>query len=158
MGLDAHVNCDCFEKGRMRTPPRAEWEVFVDEDGSRATRARDLETQLAFDEWSCGACEHENGIVIHHRIGNMATVRYIRGMLQQKPEDFPVIISKVVYSGVHAGDWLTVDEVNAMVAELDRLAQFHLPDPGDEEWLRYFEKLMHELAECSLRFKKPLVF
>ena len=26
MGLDASVYCDCFERGRLRTPPRPEWD------------------------------------------------------------------------------------------------------------------------------------
>src|SRR5437763_826217 len=62
MGLDASVYCDCFERGRLRTQPRPEWGVHLDEDGGRAPATQDLEEQMAFDSWHLPeTCEHEGG-------------------------------------------------------------------------------------------------
>lgn len=55
MGLDATVYCDCFEKGRLRTAPMAEWHVYIDDYGGRSARTGALEKDLLFDQWNITA-------------------------------------------------------------------------------------------------------
>jgi hypothetical protein len=59
MGLDAHVCCDCFERGRLRSPPPIGCNLSVCDDGSLVSGRDDLELQFAFDRWQqFNACEH----------------------------------------------------------------------------------------------------
>lgn len=83
MGLDATVYCNCFERGLLKEPPPCS-SIFVSDDGSLDCRSEDLNTLLAFDEWSDNrACAHRRGILVQHRIGNIAQVGLIRSELQR---------------------------------------------------------------------------
>ena len=62
MGLDAHVCCDCFERGRLRSAPPPGCSLSVCADGSLLCGSDDLDVQIAFDRWQQSeACEHEDG-------------------------------------------------------------------------------------------------
>ena len=159
MGLDATVYCDCFEKGDLKTAPNPKWEVFVTPEGDRATTAPDLKTQMAFDQWSWSqACVHERGVLIDNRIGNISLVAFLREMLKRTPDKFPIMLTKVVYSGTHCGDFLSVQEVEALQSEVSHLSQVHGDNEEDECFLRDFQEQIHELVECALRVNKPIVF
>src|SRR5579859_4261482 len=97
MGLDAKIYCDCFERRRLLVPPRPEWDVCVETEGSRRRRhcTGILEDDLEFDQWNYQACEHEFGVRLHHRIGNIATVALIRRVLSDHPgNQFPMILAR----------------------------------------------------------------
>lgn len=158
MGLDASVYCDCFERGRLRTPPDPSWGVHVDSDGSRAPATNDLDQQIAFDAWNRHACEHRDGRVIHHRLGNIATIGRIRHLLSPNAGRLPVITAKVIYSGFHAGDSLELEDVERLRGEIAVLSEIHHPKRRNEQFLRQFERQLRELAECSLLVRKPIVF
>jgi hypothetical protein len=133
--------------------------VFVAEDGSRETRANDLKTQLEFGQWNrANACEHEDGVYRHHHIGNVALVSFLRSTLQASGVEFPVTLERVVYNGVHAGDWLSVEQVSALRQDLEHMASLHLADEKQEELLRYFEFQLRDLVEYSVKLGKPIVF
>ena len=73
MGLDAFVYCNCFETGRLRKSPKPEWNVRVAKDGELECTPGPLEQVMAFDYWvSREACEHEDCMAVHKRIGNIA--------------------------------------------------------------------------------------
>ena len=75
MGLDAAVYCDCFERGRLQSPPPPGCTLAVAPDGSLLCGSDDLDVQLAFDRWrQSEACEHEDGYLVSHWIGNIALV------------------------------------------------------------------------------------
>ena len=105
MGLDATVYCNCFEVGRVKEPPPCT--VVVAADGSLDCKSDDLDTDLSFAKWLLHACEHANGVLLHHRLGNMALVGLVRSELRQDELKFPVLLTKVLYNGTHAGDYLT---------------------------------------------------
>jgi hypothetical protein len=159
MGLDASVNCDCFERGRVRTRPRPEWGVYVDEEGGRSPTTRDLDEQIAFDRWNLReACQHEGGVLLHHRLGNVALIGLLRRLLNGRADRMPVIVKKVIYSGTHAGDSLSPQVVEQLGAELEILAQVHDENRENERFLRNFERQLHELVETSRTVRKPIVF
>jgi hypothetical protein len=159
MGLDARVYCECFERGMLRAQPQPEWQVYVDDDGSRATQSKGLEQQMAFDRWNWkDACEHEDGVLLGRRLGNIALIGFFRDILTKQPKNFPIMLGKVIYNGCHCGDFIGVDEVRALEAELTLLSRVHGANSDDEQFLRDFEKSMRELAECSVSVGKPLVF
>jgi hypothetical protein len=158
MGLDAVVYCDCFEKGRLLVDPKATWKVYIDASGCRSDRTLTLQDSLAFDQWNLNACEHESGILLHHRIGNIAAVGLLRCALSEKPELFPITLTKIVYDGTHAGDFIAADQVLTLESELKSLSAFHSIDADIEGWIRFFEDQLRELVEASLRVAKPISF
>lgn len=158
MGLDAKVYCDCFEKGRLREPPPPGCHLSIGRDGGLLCVSDDLDTKLAFDRWQLRACEHENGVLLHHRIGNIALVSDLRAELERQRGHFPMLLAKVLYGGVHAGDFLTVEEVARLLPEPKALAGFRCADGEMERFMREFRVQMTELAECALRVGKPIAF
>src|SRR5262245_41867477 len=124
MGLDATVYCDCFETGTLKELPPCP-SVLVSDDGSLDCRSEDLNTLQAFDQWLWHrACSHPSGIFLHHRIGNLAQVGLLRNELRREAAAFPILLTKVLYSGTHAGDYLTLNDVSDVKVELELLGSF----------------------------------
>ncbi len=158
MGLDATVYCDCFECGRLRTPPLPQWNVYVDSSGARFSRTENLDKDLACDQWNTTACEHKNGVLLHRYLGNITRVGLVRESLSGHAASFPIILGKVVYSGTHAGDFLSVDQVESLRPELDALTEVR---PGNERQAQCvcdFEEQLKELVAASLQVRKPISF
>ena len=125
MGLDAAVYCNCFESGKLKEPPPCPTLISIAPDGSLDCRSEELDTLLEFDQWLLNrACEHGNGILLHHRIGNMAQVALLRNELNREAEKFPVLLGKVLYNGTHGGDYLSLDDVKELQGELNHLDKF----------------------------------
>jgi hypothetical protein len=159
MSLDAFVFCDCFERGRLRQPPPPGSHPHLEADGFLDSGSEDLEVQIAFDVWRYNqACEHEGGMLIHHRIGNIGLVAALRQELRQYADQLPLILSKVIYDGVHGGDYIPIDELRKLRSEVLNLARIHSADPDMESWLRTFETQMAELVDCALEVGKPITF
>jgi hypothetical protein len=158
MGLDAHVHCDCFERGRLRTPPLPEWFVTVDPVEGRVADAGELDRQIAFDAWNVDACEHAGGMLLHERLGNTALVAFFRDALASHSDRLPVLTAKVIYSGTHAGDHLDQDEVRCLGEEVDVLATVRGSTSEDEQILREFERQLRRLVAAALGVRKPITF
>lgn len=158
MSLDAVVYCNCFERNRLRSQPPAEWNVHLAEDGSRAGPFENLDEYFAFEAWNENACEHEDGVLLHRYIGNMATVGFLRAKLSGHAALFPCILSRVVYNGIHSGDCIATTEIEQLDREVQALRRFRSSDPDDEEYLRRFETQLVELIEASRSVNKPIVF
>lgn len=158
MTLDACVYCDCFEKGKLITPPAPVWHVYVDKLGFRTTSVQDEDESNAFDRWNRHACEHEDGILVHHFLGNIARVEKIRNTLLKQPECFSIILSRIVHNGVHCGDFLTLLQVHALIPELQCIHEMKLDATEDSDRLRYFEQQMCQLVDAALKVQKPITF
>jgi hypothetical protein len=159
VGLDATVYCDCFERGRLRSPPPPGCTLSVDESGRLLCGSDDLDTQLAFDQWQLHrACEHEDGRLVEHRIGNIALVEELRAALEADADRFPMLLSRVLYNGTHCGDFIPVAEVPRLCTEVEALADVRCTGPLMEQFMREFEAQMRELVESSLPVGKPIVF
>jgi len=159
MGLDACVYCDCYEKGKVRTPPQPEL-VYVDECGQVSLRWDVPGANVkAFDAWVTTACEHDYSThLIHHRLGNIALVGFLRLEMSRTPDEFPILLSKVVYNGTHGGDHLDLSTVELLQSEMEALKSLHCDDPEKERYLRTFEHQMTELIQTSLTVRKPVAF
>src|SRR2546426_2770125 len=148
MRLDAFVFCDCYEKGRLREPPPPSVSLRVQPDGSLGRERDDgtLESDLAWDMWrEERACEHGGGILIRHHIGNIALVGLLRAELQQAADPFPILVSRVVYSGSHAGDFLPVETIPALQRELESLREFRCSTQEAASFMSEFRIKMSEL-------------
>lgn len=163
MGLDATVYCNCFETGKFRGLPPHHAEVRVKKDGSLACYFHDIENNLDkeinCDKWLHDeSCEHEGNTLLHHYIGNISIVGLLRFELSRAAELFPLLLNKVVYNGVHCGDWLTVEEVAKLGDELKLLENFKGSDKQADLYLKHFHKQMTELSDAALQVQKPISF
>ena len=159
MGLDATVYCNCFEAGKLREQPPAGLEVFVTENGSLACQNQDLESELAFDQWlQHRACVHTSGVLLHHRISNLALVASLRSELEREEELYPFLLKKVLYNGTHCGDFISHEDFPVLRAELIRLETFISSDKETAEYVAGFRTQMIELLEAAQAVSKPISF
>jgi hypothetical protein len=158
MGLDATVYCRCFEQGRLGNPPLPEWGVGVSEEGFRTPSTDDLELEAAFDAWNQHACEHEDGVAMHHWLGNIARIDHLRETLEAHASRLPVVTGKVISNGIHSGDWLSPADVDHLAQEVAVLAGLEFSDRRTEDVVRDFEVKLRELIACARRFSRPIVF
>jgi hypothetical protein len=158
--VHATVYCDCYERGRVhKSPPQPEY-VYVEPFGQVGFKwdAPNAD-QFQFYGWLAEACEHgPMGALVFHRLGNIALIGFLRERLAETHAHFPVLLTKVLYSGTHGGDYLTLDDVSALGAEIKLLKTIHGRKEGDEEPIREFERKMFELFEAAQRIGKPICF
>src|SRR4051812_36603442 len=106
MSLDAIVWCDCYEKGKLREPPPPGISLVVEPDGALGYEESPAADFNAWCEWRQHACEHPVGTLLHRRLGNIGEIGLLRSELQREAGRFPLLLSKVLYSGSHSGDHL----------------------------------------------------
>lgn len=157
MGLDATVYCNCSELQKLNEAPPCQ-SVFVADDGSLDCGSEELNVLLAFDRWRLSACDHPNGILLHHRIGNMAQAGLLRSELSRDPAAFPILLTKVLYSGTHAGDYLLPNDLGELAYELERLGWLVCSTPANHEYVSLFRKQIGELVEAAVGVGKPISF
>jgi hypothetical protein len=163
MGLDASVCCDCFERGRLRALPNPDWRVQIDPESGRRWPTNEssmgVEELIRFDRWNWyHACEHERGVLLHQRLGNISLVGLYRKLLKPYADQLPIVTTKIIFSGSHAGDALSLSDVAALPLELSALEQIHLPKSRDEELVRFLGQQLRELVAASKQVGKPIVF
>jgi hypothetical protein len=114
---------------------------------------------LEFDQWLLHrACEHEDGVLLHHRIGNIALVSLLHSELSREAEKFPIVMEKILYSGTHAGDYLALDIVENLKAELDHLGELVCSNERSQKFVDEFRQQLIELVKAALEVRKPISF
>ena len=187
MGLDACVYCDCLEKKRLRKPLPGDVTLKIEADGYPSLE-RNGATIWEEDgpDWNDFACEHERRQLIHHRLGNIALVALLRWELKREVSLYPILLGKVVYNGIHAGDYLGLEQFSQLQVELQRLATFRcvgdapqsfsisrfLPNffpftlwkqhystaAESNRFMQNFRNQMLELVDAASRIGKPISF
>ena len=161
MGLNAFVCCDCYEMGKVKTPPPQPELVYVDPISGEVLLHWEEKgaDQKRFFDWLSSACKHGPiGHLVSHRLGNIALVGFLRELFQKTPEHFPTLLTKVVYDGVHGGDVLPLSDVDKIASEMSAVHTLHCSDKSDEVLLREFERQMLELIQAAKSVFKPIVF
>ena len=150
MGLNAWVFCDCYEMGKVKTPPPQPELVYVDTITGEVSLRWEEEgaDQHSFYEWRSAACAHGPiGCLVSHRLGNISSIGFLRELFQETPERFPTLLSKVVYNGSHGGDELMLADVEAVAVEMPAVHELHCSDESYEAYLREFESQMLDLIQ-----------
>ncbi len=159
MGLDATVYCDCFETGRLKELPPEPALVYVCANGSLDCKSEDSEVLAAFDEWlQERACEHEEGVLVSHWIGNATHVGLLRSELEKDAEKFSILLEEVLYSGTHTGDYLSGTKIFQLQKVLKVLAKFVASGKDSQRFVDEFRVQMEELANAALAVGKPISF
>jgi len=159
MGLDAYVRCNCFKQGRTRPfpfPARLKFDELGEPDLDNSDGKLTVEELVEFDRWNYDwGCEH-HGFLVQTRIGNLAFVNHVRVLIEKKRDSrnpFPVLLSKVVYNGMHCGDYIKPEEVVSLSQEVKNLESL----ANDPSMKKFIEK-MHSLCEASIASGNPIVF
>jgi hypothetical protein len=155
MGLNAWVHCNCVKEGK--TPPHPFPELFGFEKTGEATLISKgditLEQWLTHDKWYRGSCPH-SGVLLEKRLGHISLVAHVRGVLERDfPNDFPLLLDRVVYNGTHTGDGIATHDVPQLLEETRKLRAI----ASDPSILGFANDLI-ELAGASLITGNPIVF
>ena len=155
MGLDARVCCNCVKEGIALPHPFSNLIVF-EETGEPTLKSEaeiSLEQWLEHDKWHDKSCSHA-GYLVRKWLGNMALVAHVRHFLESNsPTRFPLLRTRVVYSGIHAGDWIAAQDAPELLDEVRKL----LGCTKDPLIIQFTNDLI-ELADASIATGNPIVF
>jgi hypothetical protein len=155
MGLNASVHCSCIKEGKVPPHPYPELLAFdaTGEPTLKGDRETNLKCWLEHDKWHRDSCPH-SGYLVEKRLGNVASVTYVRGILENNsPNSFSLLLERVVYSGTHSGDWIAASDAPQLLTETRKL-QSLTSDPA----IVQFVSGVIELAEASVATGNPIVF
>ena len=99
-------------------------------------------------------------------LGNMCSIPdlciILSGVLRKRGQACPVLLGKVLYSGTHTGDHLTVRDVRRLSNELDRLKGARLPAAApsgeDPRQIALAVRGLRRLVKTALSVNKPIAF
>ena len=84
----------------------------------------------------------------------MAFIGHVQQFVESRAATtFPVIQGRVVYSGTHAGDWITSADSMRLLEEAQKLR-----DMNADPMIAKFAYDLIELAEASIATGNPIVF
>lgn len=158
MGLDGQVRCRCIPDGLAKPHPFPERLALDETIEPFLTGNPTLDDWLVHNRWFNDPCQH-NGYIAQERLGNGAAIAHVRELLpsvEGEPSPrFPIMSGKVVYSGIHTGDYVPSNESAELLKEVDEASQFHGTwDVFDSE----FSASMKRLCEASIETRNPIVF
>jgi hypothetical protein len=134
-------------------------DIRVAANGRLEWESEDPLVNLALYYWlGERACDHADGILIGHRIGNIALIRLLHDELSRSKELFPLLLGKVLYCGARCGDYLPTGDLLKLREEVDRLADFTCSEAENQGYVDEFREEMDELVESALAVDKPIVF
>jgi hypothetical protein len=166
MGLDACVYCDCVEKNRLSTPHPYPKQLYIERNGSPEIRSVDSAKQEKHDAWiQATPCKHDEMTVDDAYLGNAGFIGLLRDALRGASSMLPacpVLLSKVLYSGTHTGDFLSPVQVSLLHEELQQLKAVDLrasglPRPQIKPCLSLLAEL-ERLSKSALKIRKPIAF
>jgi hypothetical protein len=155
MGLDARVCCNCVKEGIASPHPFPHLLIF-EETGEPTLKSEaeiSPEQWLEHDQWYYESCSHA-GYLVSKRLGNMALVAQVRGFLERDSlTSFPILCTRVVYSGTHAGDLIAAEHAPQLVDEARKLR-----GTTEDPLIIQFMNDLIELADASMATRNPIVF
>ena len=166
MGLDAVVFCDCLERGKLKNPHPFPDLVYVAPNGAPEIRSKtDREIEL-HDDWMESACRHESMMIDGCRLGTAGGIEFLRDALRRTvrryARDFPVLWKKVIYSGTHTGDHLSLTDVRRLEQELKLFSKINFGvlnlTAEDLRYIRDFRSNLSRLIKVALKIQKPIAF
>ena len=155
MRLDARVCCNCIKEGLASPHPFPDLLMFEDtgEPTLKGEAEISMDKWLEHDKWYCNSCSHA-GYLVSKRLGNIALVASVRDLLERNsPNSFPMLCTRVVYSGTHTADWIAAQDAPQLLDEARKL----LGSTQDPLLIQFMNDLI-ELADASMATRNPIVF
>jgi hypothetical protein len=142
MGLDAFV---------FRNPKNLPFDVIA-VGGSYTPETG----EIYFPTPELDATHGDACIAIHHYIGNIAMVGFLREELADVLPPDSVVRSRVLYSGMHSGDWIAFSSFPQLAEELKTLEEWS--GGKGSQHMRDFVSKMYELLETARREDSAIMF
>ena len=167
MGLDAMVFCDCIEKGRLAVQHPHPRLLYIASNGSPEIRSKDPVKVDDHDKWmDLPPCEHAQMMLDSCHLGNVGFISKLRSILsailRTRGQTCPVLLGKVLYSGAHSGDHLTVVDVRKLSIELNRLKGMQISGVAasgeDAGQIALTIRELRRLVKTALSANKPISF
>lgn len=163
MGINAVVYCDDVEKGRLRIPHPLPHLLFIDETGCPNISSDNPQDIYLHDQWEGKSpCPHKHFWLVERWLGNASLIDRIRELVERVAEEplleYPILWSKVIYNGLHSGDFLRIEEVSHLDNELNRLRKVESISGDDQILFNDFLSKLEDLVRASLSVKKPITF
>ena len=168
MGLDAIVFCDCIEKKRLKVLHPLPKQLYIAPNGSPQIRSNDLHKIEQHDEWmEVPPCNHEFMQADGAELGNATHIQMVRNALAAVLDDprrskCPILMKRVLYSGTHTGDHLTVKQVQRLADELQSLQKADLSNSSmlleEANGVNATLKAIRRLSNVPLKLNKPIAF
>jgi hypothetical protein len=89
---------------------------------------------------------------VHRRLGNILTIGHIRKQASKTLSPHSIVLERVVQSGSHSGDEITLELIPRLREELSVLARD--TDPAVQDFVRS----MYALADGALEHSNPICF
>lgn len=156
--LTATVYCNCIESNSLQQQPNPNWQIIIYADGMVKASCHNTDQVADLTHWWNNICEHEDRILLSLIIGNTSTISIIRHELSHYPHLYPIILKKVVYNGVHGGDYLTVAQIKNLQAEITALSKFQDQYKNNQNYINTFTNTMKRLITAALSVNKPILF
>jgi hypothetical protein len=161
MGLDASVYCNCYKTGQTKSsPPHVEL-VEIGDDGDVFISTSDDEKYFEFERWKQTACEHEEMVLLHYRLGNISAAGYMISKIKtvdSSESTFPILLQKVFYDGTHAGGHLEMSDVVKLQQELQVLKVKASVNLHSDDLLNRVVENLEKLCEKAIEVQNPIVF
>ena len=158
MGLDATVYCNCYKTGQVKNQPPYQELVEIDVSGAVYIVTDNNDKYFEFEDWKRSACIHEKMVFLHHRLGNIGAIGHVATHVEevsaQKNYKFPILLTKVIYSGSHAGDQLDLPDITLLAIELNMLKS----EIQDDILTRNVVNDLLDLCEKAFIMQNPIVF
>jgi hypothetical protein len=88
------------------------------------------------------------------RIGNATMVCHLARCLREVEPDSPTLLGKVLYSGTHGGDELSLEDIKMALKEIRQVRAATVAD----EYLQAFLQNFKDLLQMALDRGLPVVF
>ena len=85
-------------------------------------------------------------------------IAFIRRKLESASDRFSLLLSRVVYDGIHAGDYVDASLIARLAVEVDAISAVASEDLEEERHLETFQRQLRELVEVARDFGKPIAF
>ena len=110
------------------------------------------------DRWFAESCEH-GGYICAEFLGNTTRIvhlrDFLRGLQGSPGPRFPILLTNVIYNGTHTGDWISSDQAEKLLKEVNTVLH-------SQEILAESEKdfffAMKRLCEASIETGNPIAF
>jgi hypothetical protein len=141
--------------------------LYIAGNGSPEIRSKDPAKIHEHDNWmDLPPCKHEGMMLADCSVGNMMFVPHLRDILSavatKRGHACPVLLGKVLYSGTHCGDHLTLRDVGRLSNELDSLKGAKLSTAAlsgeDAQQIATAMRDLRRLVKTSLAVIKPIAF
>jgi hypothetical protein len=104
-------------------------------------------------------CDRQGNEVFEDRLGDVGFISRIHKVISRYPDQFPIVVAKVTYSGAHFGDEIPADEVPRLADEAELLLSFEFDAcDRDKESISEFAEKLRLTCRAAIQYDTGIRF